>query len=74
MGYHPLFEFARMLRVRSPQDVLRNGCGFVGFTVAALRRYKRQVPEDMVRFLRAEQLERLKQSIFRFRDPASGRR
>lgn len=73
IGYHPLFECAKLMQVRQPIDMVRNFCELAGFTVASVRGFKRQVPDAMVEYLRAEQLGRLKQIVFHFHDPASGK-
>jgi len=74
IGYHPLFECAKLMRVRQPIDMVHNFCELAGFTVASVRGFKRQVPDAMVKYLRAEQLGRLKQIALHFHDPASGKR
>ncbi len=73
VGYHPIFEFARSLRIESPKGMVHKICEIAGFTVAALQGHKRQVSDEMVTFLRAEQMARLKQMLLKFHDPATGK-
>ena len=70
MGYHPLFECAKLMRVRHLRDVLHNLSEFAGYSASALRGLDRQVPDAVVEYLQAEQLGRLNQMVFRFRDPS----
>ena len=74
MGYHPLFEIVRLMRVERPTQILHNVSELVGFTTSAARGFKRQVSQDVVDYLRAEQLSRLKHTFLRGHDPASGTR
>ena len=70
IGYHPLFEFVKLLRFRSLSGLVQNICEMAGYTVAALGRFERQVPDDFVAFLREEQKERLKHLFLHRKDPA----
>ena len=72
VGYHPLFVCARLVRDPRPINLLQRFCELAGFVTAALRGYQRQVPDDLVVCLRAEQLGRLKQLLLHFHDPAGG--
>ena len=70
IGYHPLFECVKLMRFRRPSDLLKNLCELAGYAAAALGRYERQVPDDFVHFLRAEQLDRLRHLFYHRHDPA----
>lgn len=70
IGYHPLFEFVKLLKVSGIKDLLRHVCELAGFSLAALLRYERQVPEEFVHYLHQEQLERLKHLVRYRKDPA----
>jgi glycosyltransferase involved in cell wall biosynthesis len=60
MGYHPLFFFLRAMR-RSIHKPLIFGAAIMmtGYMWACIKRNKRQVPENFVRFLRHEQMGRI---------------
>ncbi len=70
IGYHPLFELVKLLRVRSIKDLLTHASELAGYTLAAVGRFERQVPKDFVRYLRKEQIERLKHLSIHRKDPA----
>ena len=70
IGYHPLFEFVKLLRFRGISGLGQNVCELSGYIVAAMGRYERQVPDDFVAYLRGEQIERLKHLFLRRKDPA----
>lgn len=70
IGYHPMFEMVKLLRVRGVKDLFANMCEFAGYTWAALARFERQVPDDFVAFLRKEQVGRLKHLLRFKKDPA----
>ena len=72
IGYHPLFECVKLMRVGHPIKMVHNLCELAGFASAALRGYKRQIPDAVVDYLQAEQLGRLKHVALHFHDPASG--
>jgi glycosyltransferase involved in cell wall biosynthesis len=60
IGYHPLFFFLRALRRFSATPwILGSIIMLSGYAWAGIKRKKRKVPEDLVRFLRREQMERL---------------
>ena len=73
MGYHPVFEILKLLRVRSGNDVLHNVGEVFGFVSQWFSREEYQVPSEVVAFLRQEQLGRIRHLMTRFRDPACGR-
>jgi len=60
LGYHPLFYILRSSRriTKQPQ-ILGASLNLAGFLWACLRRNKRKVNRNFVRFLRREQMERL---------------
>ncbi len=70
IGYHPLFELVKLLRVRSLKGAMENACEIAGFTLAAVSRFKRQVPDEFVSYLRTEQMDRLKHLFIHRKDPA----
>lgn len=66
MGYHPLFEAARCaFRLFDEPPLIGSFALLAGFCWASLKRYERQVPDNFVRYLRAEQLARLRSVFFR---------
>jgi glycosyltransferase involved in cell wall biosynthesis len=61
LGYHPAFALAiSASRIFERPYVVKAAAHAVGYLLARLRREKIQIPDDSVRFLRAEQLARLK--------------
>ncbi len=65
-GYHPLFMLARCLQRLNQRPYLLNAFAMlVGYAGAAVRRVPRQVPPDVVRFLRREQMMRLRRRMDR---------
>jgi glycosyltransferase involved in cell wall biosynthesis len=66
LGYHPLFEAARCaFRLFDHPAVVGSFALLVGYCWAALKGYERQVPDDYVQHLRAEQFARLRSVVFR---------
>jgi glycosyltransferase involved in cell wall biosynthesis len=60
MGCHPVFEVFRTIRrFQSEPYVAGALAGLLGFAWAFCSRQAREVPEDFMRFLRKEQMERL---------------
>lgn len=60
LGYHPLFFFIRSFRrITQQPQVLGAALNIAGFSWAWLRRNRRKVSVDFVRFLRQEQMHRL---------------
>jgi len=57
VGYHPLYETAKCLRriVEKPY-VIGSALWLAGYLGAAVRRYERPVPSDVVRYIRKDQL------------------
>ncbi len=70
IGYHPLFEVVKLMRVRGFKALVENMYEMAGYSVAAITRYERQVPDVFVKYLRGEQLDRLKSMFLRRQDPA----
>ena len=70
IGYHPLFEMVKLMRVKGVKNFFRHICELAGFSMAALLRYERQVPDDFVKYLHQEQLERLRHLFIHRKDPA----
>lgn len=71
LGYHPLFEaFKIVSRLTEPPAGWGAFARFVGFVGASLRRRPRLLPDDLLAFIRQEQLSRLRN--LRPRHPAPG--
>ena len=61
LGTHPLWEFARTFyQMKTPPIVLGACFRLTGFIWAMVTRVEKQVPDDLVRFRRAEQMRRLR--------------
>jgi glycosyltransferase involved in cell wall biosynthesis len=70
LGNHPLWEFSRMFyQMRFPPYLAGGPILFGGYCLAALRRVRRPVPGDLVKFIRGEQMGRLLSKL-----PVFGRR
>jgi poly-beta-1,6-N-acetyl-D-glucosamine synthase len=60
LGYHPVFETARCIKhMLEKPPIIGSLLELWGYAIAPLRGEKRLLPEDIVRFLRREQLSRL---------------
>ncbi len=60
IGYHPLYEAARFFyRIKEKPYVIGSLMRFCGYFWAILKRNKKVMPEEIVKFLRAEQTARL---------------
>jgi poly-beta-1,6-N-acetyl-D-glucosamine synthase len=60
LGYHPLFQIAASLsRLGERPYLVGSVCTLLGYGWSCLRHYKRALPGEAVKFLRAEQLARL---------------
>ena len=60
VGYHPLFESAKCLaRLFDSPAFVGSSARWIGYCRAAFQRRERLVPRDLLRFLRAEQKQRL---------------
>lgn len=71
IGYHPLFHVASSIfRLSIFPFVLGSLAEIAGYVWAFLRKQKKVVPDDFVRFLRAEQWARLRSLLLTQRDPA----
>jgi glycosyltransferase involved in cell wall biosynthesis len=72
LGYHPLFFLAKSVRnFRMHPFVLGGLLMLCGYSWAVVSRKKRAVPEDFIRYLRQEQLRRLRDELT-FRKDKSG--
>lgn len=61
LGSHPLWELVRSIyQLRNRPYVFGGLCLLAGYTWACASGQKRRVPDDFVRFRRAEQIDRLK--------------
>jgi biofilm PGA synthesis N-glycosyltransferase PgaC len=64
LGYHALFQIGSSLsRVMEPPYLAGSACSLAGFGWACLRGYKHALPNDVVSFLRAEQMARIRTSL-----------
>jgi hypothetical protein len=77
LGYHPLFLIAQCIfratkRRTFPGPTFRPAplLRMLGYFWAFCRRYKRPVPDDFVKYLRSEQLSRLRSILFTGKDSA----
>lgn len=71
IGYHPLFHIAScMFHFFSFPFMLGSLAELAGYAWSFLGRRKLAVPDDFVRFLRAEQLARLRTLLLTQKDPA----
>jgi glycosyltransferase involved in cell wall biosynthesis len=60
-GYHPLFETGRcLIRIRERPYVVGSLCRLAGFWMDLLRRVPRDVPDEVVEYLRREQRGRMR--------------
>jgi poly-beta-1,6-N-acetyl-D-glucosamine synthase len=67
IGYHPLFYFGQCLRrINYRPIVVRSLCQLLGFIIASLKAEPRSVSEDFVRFLRKQQLRRMRNVLKNF--------
>jgi glycosyltransferase involved in cell wall biosynthesis len=61
LGYHPLFELAKcLLRIKEKPYFVGSLLWIWGYYWPWLSKIKREIPDDIVRYLRQEQLRRLK--------------
>jgi poly-beta-1,6-N-acetyl-D-glucosamine synthase len=61
LGYHPLFELLRCVyRIPERPYIIGSLCLTVGYLWAWLTRIEKAVPEDVVRYLQHEQVDRLR--------------
>jgi hypothetical protein len=61
LGYHPLFQLARSVyRVREPPYMLGSLAELIGFMVGKARDREPSIDRDVVRYLRREQLDKLR--------------
>lgn len=73
LGYHPLF-FAMMIfrrMVKSRQYFFGGPVEIAGYVWGALQKDTKPFSDDIVKYLRLEQLNRMKMVLFTFRDPAN---
>ena len=61
LGYHPLFQlFISIYRFTGKPYIIGGLLMFSGYIWALLRKYDRPVSDDFVKFLRSEQLTRIR--------------
>jgi glycosyltransferase involved in cell wall biosynthesis len=64
LGYHPLFQLASSLsRFAEKPFLIGSTCTLFGYGWSCLRKYKRAMPDEVVRFLRGEQMARITPSF-----------
>jgi biofilm PGA synthesis N-glycosyltransferase PgaC len=64
LGYHPLFQITSALsRFVERPYLIGSTCVLAGFAWSCLRGYKRALPADVVTFLRAEQMCRIRTTL-----------
>jgi glycosyltransferase involved in cell wall biosynthesis len=64
LGYHPLFQIASSLsRLAEKPFLIGSTCTLFGYGWSCLRKHKRAMPDEVVRFLRAEQMARITPSF-----------
>jgi biofilm PGA synthesis N-glycosyltransferase PgaC len=64
LGYHPIFQLASCLsRIGDKPFLIGSVLTLLGYSGSYLRRYKRTLPDEVVRFLRSEQTHRLVSSL-----------
>jgi glycosyltransferase involved in cell wall biosynthesis len=72
IGYHPLFQTLRVLRrTLKRRFLIGSFCWMCGYYWAALLRYKRPVSDDFIKYLRSEQITRLRSVFFTAKDSVS---
>jgi biofilm PGA synthesis N-glycosyltransferase PgaC len=66
LGYHPIFQVASSLwrMAERPYGIAAISM-MMGYSWAWVRRYERAMPVNVIRFLRSEQIARLRGSVFR---------
>jgi len=65
LGYHPLFEIIKCIKRLNENPVMIGSiCRFLGYSISALIRRKKEVTNDFVEFLRKEQIDRVKSVLF----------
>jgi biofilm PGA synthesis N-glycosyltransferase PgaC len=66
LGYHPLFEAVKCLgRIREPPFVIGGLAWWLGFCAATVQRRSRQIPADLLAFIRTEQMNRMRTLLHR---------
>lgn len=67
IGYHPLFQFVKCVRrIREKPFLISAFARWLGYTSAYFARKKKRVPNDLLKFIRKEQKQRLL-NIFKLR-------
>ena len=66
LGYHPMFQMAKWLyRVCEKPYLIGSVLSIAGYTWTLLRRCPRDVPNDVVKYMRREQMQRLWRTFLR---------
>jgi biofilm PGA synthesis N-glycosyltransferase PgaC len=64
LGYHPVFQtFSSLSRLRDRPFVIGSLVTLLGYFWAAMKRQQRGIPDEVVRYLRSEQVSRLGQLL-----------
>ncbi len=73
IGYHPVFSILRFAsRFRQSPVIIGSISAISGYIWASIRRYERPVSKEFVKYLRKEQVKRIKEFFVKGKDP-SGR-
>lgn len=71
LGGHPLWEIFRVVYQMTKRPLIVGGCALgLGYFLSAIRRVERPMAPELVRYRRADQMQRLKARLFK---PFSGR-
>ena len=66
LGGHPLWEIFRMFYQMTKAPLIFGGCALgLGYFLSAIRRVERPMPPELVRFRRADQMQRLKTRLLK---------
>ena len=64
LGYHPAFQIVSCLARAADQPYVVGGVAtLLGYSWALIRRYKRAMPDDVIKYLRSEQMARISSSV-----------
>lgn len=72
LGYHPLFEAVKCAsRLKDPPLVVGAVAWWIGYCASLLQRRPRIVDPDVVAYVKAEQMGRLRKSLHQWKKPSS---
>jgi len=64
IGYHPAFQFARCLyRLREKPFFIGSVLTMIGYLWLAIKREKKLLPDNVIKYLRREQIDRLRNAL-----------